>query len=157
MLRHVINFSLNMAVLLGTRRGKPRGPKPTFKKVPSLENNYKEHGFSPPWLAQLSTVDEGIQCDFRKDAEQMESGNQDEDEDEEENNCEEHSVSPTWEGQFNEVNEGIQYGVSWFESQLEKYPHQMPSRGKETLPDSKTKRSWKKPVVNRKLSTDERS
>lgn len=72
MLRHVINFSLNMAVLLRTRRGKRRGPKPTFKKVPSLENNYKEHGFSPPWLAQLSKVDEGIQCDIRKDAEQME-------------------------------------------------------------------------------------
>lgn len=102
-------------------------------------------------------VSEGVQCNMDKDAEQKESGNQDEDEDEEEINSEEHSVSPTWEGQFNEVDEGIQYGVSWFESQLETYPHQMPSRGKETLPDSKTKRSWKKPVVNRKLSTDERS
>ncbi|EPY78719.1 hypothetical protein CB1_001026040, partial [Camelus ferus] len=104
----------------------------------------------------LYPVEKSIQCDMTEGAEQMGSGNQDEDEDDgvERNSCEGHSPSLTRLSQLNKVDEGSQCDMSWYEAQLEKSPQQMPSRGEETSPGCKTKRSWEKTVTNRKLSAD---
>ncbi|KAB1276376.1 hypothetical protein Cadr_000008165 [Camelus dromedarius] len=104
----------------------------------------------------LYPVEKSIQCDMTEGAEQMGSGNQDEDEDDgvERNSCEGHSPSLTRLSQSNKVDEGIQCDMSWYEAQLEKSPQQMPSRGEETSPGCKTKGSWEKTVTNRKLSAD---
>ncbi|KAJ8783156.1 hypothetical protein J1605_009764 [Eschrichtius robustus] len=139
-------------------------------------SSYPEGGVpSPTWLAQFNKVGQATQCDMswwyevqsenspesspesgRKGAEQMSVGSRNQDEvDEVENNGREGCVpSPTWLAQFTKVDEGIQCNMSWYEAQVEKSPQQMPSRDEGTSPDCKTKGSWKKPVTNRKLSTD---
>ena len=130
---------------------------------------------SPPCLAQVSKVDEGIQCDLtwwaevqsgnspesspgsgRKVAEQMSVGsrNQDEVYEVENNGCGGRVPSPTWLAQVHTVDEGIRCNVSCSEAQVEKSPQQIPSRGEETASDSETKGSWKQPITNRKLSAD---
>ncbi|KAM9698091.1 uncharacterized protein ACBT57_024228 [Dama dama] len=130
---------------------------------------------SPPCLAQVSKVDEGIQCDLtwwtevqsgnspesspgsgRKGAEQMSVGsrNQDEVYEVENNGCGGRVPSPTWLAQVPKVDEGIQCNVSCSEAQVEKSPQQTPSRGEETASDSETKGSWKQPITNRNLSAD---
>ncbi|XP_069444189.1 uncharacterized protein [Ovis canadensis] len=130
---------------------------------------------SPPGVAQVSKEDEGIQCDLtwwtevqsgnspesslgsgRRGADQMSVGSQNQDEvnEVENNGCEGQVPSPTWLAQVNKVDEGIQCDMGCSEAQVEKFPQQMPSRGEETAPDSKTKGSWKQPDTNRKLSAD---
>ncbi|CAI9160397.1 unnamed protein product [Rangifer tarandus platyrhynchus] len=129
----------------------------------------------PPCLAQVSKVDEGIQCDLtwwtevqsgnspgsspgsgRKGAEQMSVGsrNQDEVYEVENNGCGGRVPSPAWLAQVHKVDEGIQCNVSCSEVQVEKFPQQIPSRGEETASDSETKGSWKQQITNRKLSAD---
>ena len=108
-------------------------------------------------MTQFNKVDEGIQCDMRYVAKQIECRSQDEHDyegEEENNNYEGQGSSPTWLAQVNKVDEGIQCNVSCYEAQVEKSPQQMPSRGEETASDSKTKGSWKKTVTNRKLNVD---
>ena len=139
-------------------------------------NSYPEMPVpSSPCLAQVSKEDEGIQCDLtwwtevqpgnspesspgsgRKGADQMSVGSQNQDEvDEVENHgCEGQVPSPTWLAQVNKVDEGIQCNMGCSEAQVEKSPQQMPPRGEETASDSKTKGSWKQPIINRKLSAD---
>ena len=125
---------------------------------------------SPP-LAQVSKVDEGIQCDLtwwaevqsgnspesspgsgRKGAEQMSVGsrNQNEVYEVENNGCGRRVPSPTWLAQVHTVDKGIQCDMSCSEAQVEKSPQQIPSRYKETTSDSKTKGSWKRPITNKK-------
>ena len=139
-------------------------------------SSYPEGGVpSPTWLAQFNKVGQATQCDMSwwyevqsenspesspgsggKGAEQMSVGsrNQDEVDEVENNGCEGCVPSPTWLAQFTKVDEGIQCNMSWYEAQVEKSPQQMPSRDEGTSPDCKTKGSWKKPVTNRKLSSD---
>ena len=126
-------------------------------------------------MAQVSKVDEGIQCDLtwwaevqsgnspesspgsgRKGAEQMSVGsrNQDEVYEVENNGCGGRIPSPTWLAQVHTVDEGIRCNVSCSEAQVEKSLQQIPSRGEETASDSETKGSWKQPITNRKLSAD---